>query len=75
MFVEVTLFSPLTSYIGLGPYSHAHAFLNSGTQLTGFSNTANFTNKTSAEYVAMKPYVFNVVHWTVDARHVPQRLL
>jgi len=68
MFVEVTLFAPQEGQLQLGPWSHAHAFRSdSSTALTGFSDTAQFVNKDSAQYLAMKPYVFNVVHWTVDA--------
>lgn len=65
--VEVTLFSPLTGSIGVGPYGKDHAYLSNGTKLPGFTDTANFTNIASAEYPPMSAYLLNVIHWTVDA--------
>ncbi|HEX3526257.1 MAG TPA: hypothetical protein VH988_04250 [Thermoanaerobaculia bacterium] len=65
--VEVTLFSPLTANIGIGPYGKDHAYLSNGTKVPGFTDTANFTNLASAEYQQMSPYLLNVIHWTVDA--------
>ena len=65
--VEVSLFSPLTGNLGLGPWSKTHAWRSNNTQLPGFSDTANFTNTASSEYTAMKPYITNVIRWTVDA--------
>jgi hypothetical protein len=66
IFVEVTLFAPTTNFVGVGPYGAGHAYLSNQTRLTGFTDTANFTNANSAEYLAMKTYLFNVIHWTVD---------
>jgi len=65
--VEVSLFSPLTGNVGLGPYGKGHAYTSANTPLLGFTDAANFTNSDSAEYAAMKTYVWNVIHWTVDA--------
>ncbi len=61
--VEVTLFSPLTGHLGLGPWSKAHAWRSNNTQLPGFSDTASFTNAAAAEYTAMKPYISNVIRF------------
>jgi Cellulase (glycosyl hydrolase family 5) len=69
MYVEVTIFSPFTGTLYLGPWSTAHAYLQNGTHLAGFSDGANFVNTGSAQYQAMKSYVFKVVDWTVDSLH------
>ena len=66
MFVEVTIFSPQTPNLYLGPWSTAHAYLNNGTRLVGFSDTAQFVNIASSQYQSMKQYLFNVADWTVD---------
>ena len=66
--VEVTLFSPLTGNIGIGPYGLNHAYLSNGTKLTdAFTDTANFTNIHASQYIAMRPYLQKVIEWTVDA--------
>jgi Cellulase (glycosyl hydrolase family 5) len=69
MYVEITFFSPQTGAFYLGPWSTAHAYLQNGTKLAGFSDPANFVNTASSQYTAMVPYLFNVVHWTVDTLH------
>jgi len=66
MYVEVTIFSPQTPYLALSPWYPGHAYLKNGTPLTGFTDPAQFVNAASAQYLAMKTYVFNVADWTVD---------
>lgn len=74
MFVEVTLFAPQQAQHYLSPWSPNHASLSNGTKLKGFADTKQFLDLTSVPYtnntdptVYMKPYVLNVVDWTVDA--------
>lgn len=69
VYVEVTIFSPQTANLFLGPWSTAHAYLQNGTHLAGFSDTANFVNTGSPQYQPMRTYIFNVVDWTVDWLH------
>jgi hypothetical protein len=66
-YVEVTIFSPQTPNLYLGPWSPAHAYLKNGTSLGGFTDAAQFVNSSDPKYVKMSPYVLNVVKWTVDA--------
>jgi hypothetical protein len=66
MYVEVTLFSPQTANLYLGPWSPAHAYLSNGTSLGGFTDTAHFVDVGSLQYIKMSSYVLNVVKWTVD---------
>ena len=72
MYVEVTIFSPQTSFLALSPWYPGHAYLKNGTHLGGFTDPAQFVNLASPQYqstdmtIKMTPYVYNVVDWTVD---------